>query len=44
VDWPAFLADYHRRHPAITEDLLGPMRGAGGLSPYDTPPSVVSCL
>lgn len=35
MDWPAFLADYHRRHPAITEDLLGPMRGAGGLSPYE---------
>ena len=34
ADWPSFLADYHRRHPAITEDLLGPMAGPGGLSPY----------
>jgi SAM-dependent methyltransferase len=35
--WPGFLADYHARHPAITEDLLRPMRGPGpdgGLQPY----------
>lgn len=27
--WDGFLADYHARHPAITEDLLLPMRGPG---------------
>lgn len=35
--WSGFLADYHARHPAITEDLLLPMRGPGPdgtLQPY----------
>lgn len=32
--WSSFLADYHAAHPAITEDLLLPMRGRGGLQPY----------
>ena len=32
--WGAFLASYHAAHPAITEDLLLPMRGPGGLHPY----------
>lgn len=33
--WDGFLADYHARHPAITEDLLLPMRGPGGRQPYE---------
>lgn len=32
--WSGFLAGYHQAHPAITEDLLLPMRGPGGLQPY----------
>ncbi len=35
--WDGFLAGYHARHPAITEDLLLPMRGPGpghDLHPY----------
>ncbi|WP_380166657.1 class I SAM-dependent methyltransferase [Jannaschia sp. R86511] len=33
--WDGFLADYHARHPAVTEDLLRPMRGPGGAQPYE---------
>ncbi len=32
--WSSFLAAYHAAHPAITEDLLLPMRSAAGLQPY----------
>ncbi|MGJ7442636.1 class I SAM-dependent methyltransferase [Aquipuribacter sp. MA13-6] len=36
--WDGFLAEYHSRHPAITEDLLRPMRGPGpdgDVQPYE---------
>ncbi len=32
--WSAFLEAYHAAHPAVTEDLLLPMRGPRGLQPY----------
>ena len=32
--WDDFLRAYHEAHPGITEDLLRPMRGPGGLQPY----------
>lgn len=33
--WSAFLEAYHAAHPAVTEDLLLPMRGPGGMHPYE---------
>lgn len=33
--WDEFVAEYHARHPAITEDLLLPMRGPGDRHPYE---------